>query len=61
MAESVTDEMVEALAVVGTPKEVAQKIIAKGEGRMQRVSPVIYQTEPEVMAAVHDALRAELS
>ena len=60
MAESVTDEMVEALAVVGTPEEIAKKIVARCDGRIDRISPVIYQTDPEVMRAVYVALKNEI-
>jgi probable F420-dependent oxidoreductase len=60
MAASVTDEMLNAFAVVGTPDEVAKKIQARCEGKMERVSPVVYQPDTELLTALLKALKARL-
>lgn len=59
MAASVSDDMLETFAVVGTPVDVAKKINARCEGVMDRVSPVIYQPDAELLAAILAALRAD--
>ena len=59
MAGSVTDEMLETFALVGTPEEVAQKMKARCGGKMDRVSPVIYQPDTELLTALLKALKAE--
>jgi probable F420-dependent oxidoreductase len=58
MARSVTDEMLEAFAVVGTPAEVGEKIVARCSGVMDRVSPVIYQPDTELLAVLLKEIRA---
>ena len=58
MAASVSDEMLETFAVVGSPQQVAEQIIARSAGRLQRVSPVVYQSDPEILSALSQALRA---
>jgi probable F420-dependent oxidoreductase len=57
MAASVTDDMLETFAVVGTPVDVAGKIAARCGGAMDRVSPVIYQPDTALLAALLAALR----
>ncbi|MEH6592058.1 MAG: TIGR03617 family F420-dependent LLM class oxidoreductase [Halioglobus sp.] len=57
MAASVSDDMLETFAVVGTPVEVAEKIASRCGGLMDRVSPVIYQPDTELLAALLVALR----
>ncbi len=59
MAASVTDEMLNAFAIVGSVSEVAKKIVARSDGRLQRVSPVIYESNIEILAALADALKKE--
>lgn len=58
MAGSVTDEMLEAFAVVGTPSQVAEKIHQRCGGRVERLSPVIYQADTELLTALLQALKA---
>jgi probable F420-dependent oxidoreductase len=57
MAASVTDEMLDTFAVVGSPEEVAAKIKARCEGLMDRVSPVIYQPDIELLQVLLNAIR----
>jgi probable F420-dependent oxidoreductase len=60
MAASVTDEMLNTFAVVGTPDEVAEKIQARCEGKVERVSPVVYQPDTQLLTALLKALKARL-
>ena len=60
MVGSVTDEMLETFALIGTPEEIASKMKARCDGKMDRVSPVIYQPDTELLKALLVALKAEL-
>jgi len=60
MASSVTDDMLHAFATVGTPEEVAKQIVERSDGRLQRVSPVVYKSEPKVLGALAKAISGEL-
>lgn len=60
MAASVTDEMLHTFAVVGTPDEVAEKISDRCQGKVERLSPVIYQPDTELLTALLKALKAKL-
>ena len=51
MAASVTDEMLETFVLIGKPEEVATKMKARCGGKMDRVSPVIYQPNTEFLKA----------
>ena len=60
MVGSVTDEMLETFALIGTPQEIASKMKARCGGKMDRVSPVIYQPDTELLKTLLVALKAEL-
>lgn len=60
MAGLVDDEMLHAFAVVGTPREVACKIAARYRGKVDRVSPVIYQPDARLLVALLQELRSAL-
>lgn len=60
MAGLVDDGMLEAFAVVGTPQEVARKIAARYRGKVDRVSPVVYQPDTGLLLALLQELRAAL-
>ena len=57
MASSVNDEMLQTFAVVGTPAEVGRQIVERCNGVMDRVSPVIYQPDTELLTALLAAIR----
>ena len=59
MMGSVTDEILETFALIGTPEEVARKMKARCSGKMDRVSPVVYQPDTELLKALLRALKAE--
>lgn len=58
MAESVSDEMLESFALVGTPQQVAQQLVARSSGTMDRVSPVIYNPDTELLTELLAQIRA---
>ena len=60
MTASVTDEMLETFALTGTPEEVATKMKARCGGKMDRVSPVVYQPDTELLTVLLKALKARL-
>ena len=59
MMGSVTDEMLETFALIGTPEEVATKMKERCGGKMDRVSPVIYQPDTELLKKLLRALKAK--
>lgn len=61
MASSVTDDMLHTFATVGTPEEVAKQIVERSDGRLQRVSPVVYKSEPKVLGALAKAISSEIA
>jgi probable F420-dependent oxidoreductase len=58
MAALVDDEVLNTVAVVGDPAEVAQKISARFGGKVERISPVVYQPDVELMATLRRELAA---
>ena len=61
MANLVTDEMLHTFALVGEPAEVAQKLVARFAGRVERVSPVVYSPSPELPATLLNEIRGARS
>jgi probable F420-dependent oxidoreductase len=57
MAASVNDEMLQTFAVVGTPAEVGRQIVERCDGVMDRVSPVIYQPDTELLSVLLAEIR----
>ncbi len=58
MADLIDDEILETIAVVGTPGEVAQKIAARFGGKVDRISPVAYQADMALLAALRKEIAA---
>ena len=58
MAGLVDDEILNAIAVVGTPAEIAQKIAERFSGKVERISPVAYAPDVELLTAMCDEIRA---
>ena len=57
LASSVDDEMLHTFAVVGSLDEIAQKLFQRAEGRLDRVSPVVYDPDPDLLAAILGAIK----
>jgi probable F420-dependent oxidoreductase len=58
MAGLVDDEILNTIAVVGTPGEVAQKIADRFRGKAERVSPVAYAPDVDLLAEMCREIRA---
>ena len=58
MAGLVDDEILHTIAVVGTPAEVAGKIAERFQGRVERISPVAYAPDVELLAELCREIRA---
>jgi len=56
LSNLVDDDMLNTFAVVGTPREVAAKLVERYNGKADRISPVVYQPD----LALLSALRAEI-
>ncbi|MEH6582640.1 MAG: TIGR03617 family F420-dependent LLM class oxidoreductase [Halioglobus sp.] len=57
LTELIDDDILKTFAVVGTPAEVAEQIASRYKGKVDRISPVIYQ--PDI--ALLTELRSQLS
>lgn len=57
MSDLIDDEMLQAFAVTGTVDEVAQQLVQRCGGKMDRISPVIYQPETELLGALARAIK----
>jgi probable F420-dependent oxidoreductase len=60
MQNLVDDEILNTIAVVGTPQDVAGKIARRFQGKVERISPVLYQPDVPLMAEVRRELSAAL-
>ena len=52
------DDMLNTFAVIGSPSEVARQIAERFQGLVERVSPVIYQPDVELLATLCSEIRA---
>lgn len=63
MTQLVDDEMLNAFAVVGTPQEVGRQISERYAGVVDRISPVVYQPDTELLSTllqeIHNALKSK--
>jgi probable F420-dependent oxidoreductase len=57
MAELIDDEMLHAFAVTGTIAEVSQQLVERCGADMDRISPVIYQPDTELLGNLVTAIR----
>ena len=58
MAGLIDDEILNTIAVVGTPAEIAQKIADRFRGKADRISPVAYAPDVELLATLCGEIRA---
>ena len=61
MADLIDDEVLNTIAVVGTPKEVGQKIAQRFQGKAERISPVAYSPDVELLAAMRQEIAEAVS
>jgi probable F420-dependent oxidoreductase len=59
LAGLIDDDMLRTFAVVGEPAVVAEQIRARFAGQVERLSPVIYQPDVELLAELLDALGSQ--
>jgi probable F420-dependent oxidoreductase len=52
LASLIDDDILHTFAVVGTPSEVAEQMVQRYRGVVDRISPVIYQPNLELLAAM---------
>ena len=57
MGQLIDDDMLNTFAVVGSPAEVAAKIASRFKGKVDRVSPILYQPDIELLTG----LRTEIA
>lgn len=57
----IDDEILNTFAVVGTPAEVATKIATRFEGKVERVSPVVYQADLALLATLREQIAAAVA
>lgn len=57
MAKHIDDELLNTVAVVGSPEEVAEKLLETRGNLVDRISPVIYGADNAILTAVLEALR----
>jgi probable F420-dependent oxidoreductase len=57
MGMLISDEMLHTFAVSGTVGEVAQQVVRRCSGQMDRVSPVIYQPNTRLLGALVAAIK----
>ncbi len=60
MTDLIDDDMLNTFAVVGTPAEVAQKIATRFKGKVDRISPVVYQPDVALLSEVRQQISAAL-
>ena len=60
MSAIITDEILETIAITGTPDEVAEKLIDRYGDFAQRLAPVGYSTDKETAKATLMALKKRL-
>ena len=60
IGERIDDETLQAVAIVGTPAEVAQTIVTRYRGKVDRISPTAYIGNPDVARELVGELRAVL-
>lgn len=61
MGALIDDELLAAVSIIGTPKDVAQRILQRYQGRVDRISPTGYISDPVLAAAVINELHQALS
>jgi alkanesulfonate monooxygenase SsuD/methylene tetrahydromethanopterin reductase-like flavin-dependent oxidoreductase (luciferase family) len=60
LAGLIDDDILNTFAVVGTPAEVAQKIASRYQGKVDRISPVVYQPDVPLLMELRQQISAVL-
>ena len=56
----IDDDILNTFAVVGTPAEVAAQIATRFKGRVDRISPVVYQPDLDLLTELREQIAAAL-
>ena len=56
----IDDDMLRTFAVVGTPQEIAQQIVSRYKGKVDRISPVVYQPDVALLTELRTQIAAAL-
>ncbi len=57
MAELIDADILHTFAIVGEPLEVARKLVGRFAGEVERVSPVIYSPDTELLATLAETIQ----
>ena len=60
LAGLIDDDLLKTFAVVGTPAEVGAQIAARYKGKVDRISPVIYQPDVTLLTELREQIAAAL-
>jgi probable F420-dependent oxidoreductase len=60
LAGLIDDDILRTFAVVGTPSEVAQQISERFKGKVDRISPVVYQPDVPLLTELRSQISAAL-
>ncbi len=60
MGQLIDDDILKTFAVVGTPTQVAAQIRDRYQGKVDRVSPVVYQPDLNVLSVLRSEIQAAL-
>lgn len=58
LSQLIDDDILHTFAVVGTPAEVGKEIVARYEGKVERVSPVVYQPDVALLSELRTQIAA---
>lgn len=61
MAAKINDEMLTTFAVVGKPDEVAAQLVQRCHGLFDRISPVVYAPDTELLVALLSSIKSTLA
>ena len=57
MANLIDDDILKEFAVVGGPADVGAQIAARFKGKVDRVSPVVYTPDVELLSTLQNEIR----
>ncbi|MBT4521461.1 MAG: TIGR03617 family F420-dependent LLM class oxidoreductase [Halieaceae bacterium] len=60
MAELIDDQILETIAVVGSPEEVATKIAGRYRGKVERICPMVYEHDMTLLEELQRQIRSAL-
>ena len=61
MAQLIDDDILKTFAVVGSPVEVAEQIATLFKGKVDRISPVVYQPDIALLSELQTRIHAAVN